>query len=99
MGCLQIASFVILINGAPSYFFKASRGLRQGCLLSPFLFLIITKALSRLLKEARQQGALKGVNVPDREEVTHLQFVDDIFYSVKGTFHDARALKDSLDLL
>jgi hypothetical protein len=36
MGCLQSVSFVVLINGSPSRFFKASRGLRQGCPLSPF---------------------------------------------------------------
>jgi hypothetical protein len=52
MGCLQSESFTVLINKSPSIFFRASGGLHQGFLLSPFLFLIIGEALRKMIKEA-----------------------------------------------
>jgi mannosylglycoprotein endo-beta-mannosidase len=51
MGCLQSESFAVLINESPSIFFKTSRGLRQGFPLSPFIFLLIVEALSKMIKE------------------------------------------------
>jgi hypothetical protein len=98
MGCIQSASFAILINGAPSNFFKASRGLRQGCPLSPFLFLIIAEALSLLIKEARSKGLLRGIAVSESESITHLLFVDDIFCCLHDSQRNLSALKDLLNL-
>ena len=49
MGCISTASFAVLINGATSPFFKAERGLRQGCPLSPLIFLLVAEGLSRFL--------------------------------------------------
>ena len=40
MGCLSTANFAVLINGTPSNFFTATRGIRQGCPLSPLLYLV-----------------------------------------------------------
>jgi hypothetical protein len=63
MGCIESVSFTILINGDPSKFFRASRGIRKGFPLSPFLFLIIAEVLSRMIKEVKEIGWLRGVNV------------------------------------
>ena len=36
-----------LLNGRPTDFFKASRGLSQGCPMSPFLYILMVETLSR----------------------------------------------------
>ena len=43
-----LASFSVLVNGSPTSFFKASRGLRQGDSISPILFIILAKCLGDL---------------------------------------------------
>jgi len=98
MGCIQSASFTILINGTLSNFFKASRGLHQGFPLSPFIFLIIEEAPILLIKEARSKGHVKGIAVSKSESITHLLFLDDIFYCLHGSKRNLSALKDPLNL-
>ena len=53
MVCVSTTIFLVLINGNPSAFFKSSRGLRQGCPLSPILFLLVVEDLSRLIRKAK----------------------------------------------
>ena len=78
MGCIQSTSFVVLINGSPSGFFRPARGNRKGCLLSPFIFLLVADALSRLILKARREEKTEGVKVSGLEEITHTLFVDDV---------------------
>jgi hypothetical protein len=56
MSCVVSATFVVLINGETSPFFHSERGLRQGCPLSPLLFILIMESLSILLKERTRGG-------------------------------------------
>lgn len=54
MSCIQTASFVVLINGASSTFFHAQHDLLQGCPLSPLLFLLVEKFLSRYWRRSNE---------------------------------------------
>lgn len=47
MGCMTLVSFVVLVNGSPSYFLKSIRGLRQGCPIITLFFLLVAESLSR----------------------------------------------------
>jgi hypothetical protein len=78
MGYLESINFAVLINGSPSSFFRATRGLRQGCPMSPFLFLLIAEGLGRLIFEARDVSSIRRINVTGMIMISHLLFIDDI---------------------
>jgi len=58
--CLESASIFVLVNGSPLEEFKPKRGVRQGDPLAPFLFLIIAKGMTRLVREASSKNLLEG---------------------------------------
>ena len=85
MGCIQSTSFIGLINGSPSAFFRPTRGIRRGFPLSPFIFLLVVDALSRLILKENRESKFEGVKVSSEEEVTHTLFVDDVLLFGVGT--------------
>jgi hypothetical protein len=85
MGCISSATYAILINGEPSGFFNSGRGLRQGCPLSPLLFILIMEGLSLTLKKSQEDGILTGIKVSRLIKVLHLLFVDDILIMTKAS--------------
>ena len=98
MSCITTVSFSVLINGVASPFFHAERGLRQGCPMSPLLFLLVDEGLSRLLKKAHQEGNLLGIAVAPHLQITHLLFVDDVLIFCSGTAHDVNTISRILGL-
>ena len=88
MGCIQSASFAVLINGSTSKKFRASRGIRQGCPLSPLLFLLVIEGLSRLIQKAKVDGRIKGIQISRDLFLTHLMFVDDIKIMGSGSINE-----------
>ena len=70
-----------MINGSPYGSFGSTRGLGQGDLLSPLLFVLVLKALGRMLDKAVHVGCMLGFNVGNLEgrsmAVSHLLFADD----------------------
>eukprot|EP00253_Pinus_taeda_P027227 PITA_27227 len=98
MGCITSVSFDVLINGVASSFFKAQRGLRQGCPLSPLLFLLVAEGLSQLILEARREEVVKGLELAVNMFISHLLFVDDILLFTNGSVNEIKELKSILDL-
>jgi hypothetical protein len=78
MSCVISSSFVVFNNGESSPFFNSERGLRQGCLLSPFLFILVMESIILLLKKGQVEGSLTRVKVSRVIRVIHLIFVDDV---------------------
>lgn len=82
-GCLQSVNFSIMINGRPRGKFSATRGVRQGDPLSPFLFTLVIDVLSRLMEKAQEHNLIHGMYTGrDRVEVSHLQFADDTIFLI-----------------
>jgi len=90
MGCITNVSYAILINGATTPFFKGQRGLRQGCPLSPLLFLLVAEGLSQLIQKAKREGKVKGIEAAVNMNISHLLFVDDILVFTNGASNEIK---------
>jgi hypothetical protein len=65
------------MKGLPT-FFKSKRGLRQGCPLSPLLYIIMVEALNKELEHERVSGKLQGISFARGVKgINHSQFVDE----------------------
>ena len=64
----------VMNAGYMTNYFKISRGVRQGCPLSPFLFIL---AVELLASKIRQLQDCKGIPLPNHQEVEISQFADD----------------------
>lgn len=63
------ASSSILLNGKVTEVFQLKRSLRQGCPLSPLLYLVVANALSMLLTQAANRGRrIKGVYIQETDD-------------------------------
>ncbi|XP_062165083.1 uncharacterized protein LOC133871673 [Alnus glutinosa] len=90
--CISTSSFSILLNGSPFGHFRPSRGLRQGDPLSPFLFILGTEVISRLLHQSLQGFKISRRCFP----LTHLLFADDLMIFTHATSSEAGIIKDCL---
>ena len=78
MGCLKNPKFLIFINGKPRGRIIASRGIRQGDPLSPFLFLLVSEVLVAIINNLHFNGQYEGFLVgKDSIHLSLLQFADD----------------------
>lgn len=78
MACVEMVNFSVIINGILSPFFSASRGLRQGCPLSPLLFILGMNTLSLNINKAVEEFRSYPLKICRSISISHNLFVDDI---------------------
>jgi hypothetical protein len=91
--CISSSSLSILVNDQPTPYFFPQRGLRQGCPLSPYLFVIAINELSLSLQEALTQSSLQGITLAEGAPPIHsLLFADDLILCGTANLQEAQAI-------
>lgn len=79
MNCICTSKIAILVNGATTKFFSPSRDIRQGCPLSPYIFILCMKMLSRLILHQVDIFLWDPIYLSNRDmDISHLFFTDDL---------------------
>lgn len=76
--------FSIKVNGALAGYFKRARGLRQGDLLSPYLFVLAMDVLSMILLKDTVNTDFKFHWRTKETHITHICFADDLLVFCYG---------------
>ena len=79
------ASAAVNLNGSPDKEFKIEMGVRQGCVLEPYLFLIVGEVFTHLVKRAEAEGKIHGISLPGgRRHQNIIQYADDSAFMIRG---------------
>lgn len=78
-------SFSVQVNRELAGFFQSKRGLRQGCALSPYLFVICMNVLSHMIDKAAAGNRIGYHRRCKNILLTHLCFADDILVFTNGS--------------
>lgn len=94
--CLSSVTYSVLINRSCVGEVEPARGLRQGDPLAPYLFILCTDILSRLLEaNPNVQGIKVGQN---SLAISHFLYADDLLLARRENIRSARAIWECLDL-
>lgn len=83
--CIITSSFSVQVNGELGGYFQISRGLRQGCSLSPYLFVLCMNVLSHMIDKAVRDKKFKFHPRCKSLSLTHLCFADDLMIFSEGS--------------
>jgi len=84
----------ILVNGSPTTEINIQRGLKQGDLLAPFLFLLVAEGFSGMMRNVVSLNLFEGFQFrSDGLVITHLQYADETLCIGKASVENLWTLK------
>ncbi|KAL5565119.1 hypothetical protein UlMin_028283 [Ulmus minor] len=96
--CCSTPKMTLLLNGVHVRSLFPKCGLRQGDPLSPYLFILCMKVLSRLINKKVADGLISGFKISRHSPTLHyLFFADDVFLMGKCSVNEAFYFKECLD--
>uniref|UniRef100_A0A2N9HE77 Reverse transcriptase domain-containing protein n=1 Tax=Fagus sylvatica TaxID=28930 RepID=A0A2N9HE77_FAGSY len=96
--CITNLRFSIALNGSLVGNFKGGKGLRQGDLLSLYLFVLAMEVFSKLLSaKVRESQQFKFHSKCEGQQITHLSFADDLLILVAADIQSITLIRDALD--
>ncbi|XP_074353026.1 uncharacterized protein LOC141692191 [Apium graveolens] len=76
---------------------QPSRGIRQGDLISPYLYILCVEGLSSMIKRHEEVGLVHGCSIArGAPAVSHLLFADDCYLFFRATLAEASTMKNIL---
>ena len=99
MACVGSASYQVLVNGVPRGDIRPTRGIRHSDPLSPYLFLICSKALNQQLQHAARSEVIRGFSLcRNGPRINHFFFADDTLLFCHASRGDLEAILKLLQL-
>ena len=97
MLCISTVEYFVLFNGTVVGWVVPGRRLRQGCPLSPYLFIVCAEGLSSMIRDSEARDALHGCLVcRNAPSISHLFFADDSYLFFKSFLAEAEVVHDIL---
>ncbi|XP_062094166.1 uncharacterized protein LOC133800227 [Humulus lupulus] len=97
MACLKDPTYLILMNGKVQGEFKGRKGLRQGDLISPLLFVLAIEYCTRLLRQASMDKGFRFHPKCKHLKIVNLCFADDLVIFCKGVNSSVQIIRDSFN--
>ena len=98
MDCVSSVSYSFIINGGVCGSVTPARGLRQGDPLSPYLFIMIADAFSKMIQKKVQEKQLHGAKASrSGPEISHLFFADDSLLFTRASRQECTTIVDILN--
>lgn len=96
--CISTIKYIMLLNGSRDAAICPCRGFRQGDPLSPYLFIIGSEVLARLINREVNRNNIKGVKLAvDAPMVTKLSYADDVILFCNAKLGEVKKMMECLE--